>query len=191
MKQTIIIVILAVIAVLLAVGIDFNKKRGMQHQPPPNTSEVNDNKYRFAVDIPDSFERVTPTYGNLADQIIQAQTPRTAYPDTNFVDAAFNVSAEPSPTLLDCLDRGENKESFKNTQYINGAIFYKQESKEAAAGNIYDSRMFRIYDNGNCIELQETVHTGNIANYENDVKEVDSRKVWEELDKVLYTFRFQ
>lgn len=148
--------------------------------------------YNFEFSYSNEWGFTQPAYANLDEKIVQIQIPQSAYPDTNFGDAAFSVSVGTATNLSQCLSlNAPNTEGFKTTQNINGVSFSKAESTEPAAGNIYESHIYRALRNNLCFELQETIHTGNIANYDpGTVSEVNKDAIWTKLDEVLNTFSF-
>ena len=73
---------------------------------------------------------------------------------------------------------------------INSTTFYKTNGTGVGAGNIYNSIIYRAFVGGQtCIELNETIHTGNIANYpEGTVTEVNQAPIWTVLDQITQSF---
>ncbi len=59
----------------------------------------------------------------------------------------------------------------------------------AAAGNLYDSRVYRTLYAGTCYEVALTVHTTNIGNYEpGTVAEFDKEEAFKLLEDIRNTF---
>ncbi|MBU6447718.1 hypothetical protein KGQ24_02680 [Patescibacteria group bacterium] len=150
--------------------------------------------YNFEFQYPADLTFVTPIYASLEDKIVQVQIPQSAYPKTNFGDAAFSVSAQYAANLQDCLklNAPENADKFSTKVTINGIDFYMSQGTGAGAGNYYESRVYRALSSGHmCVELNETLHTSNIYNYPpNTVTEVDKNAVWARLNQILNTFKF-
>lgn len=174
-------------------GYQNNNNNSGQSQAPANQVYANQT-YGFQFAYPENFEFVTPTYPNLQDKIVQLQTKANAYPNTNFNDAAFSASAQFAKTLQDCLalslPESANK-GFNTKTSINGVDFYMNKGAGAAAGNIYDQTVYRTLKGQNCIELSETIHTGNIGNYPpGQVTEVDKGQIQNQLDSILQSFKF-
>ena len=165
---------------------------------PANTNNSNlqtykNTTYNFIFNYPDSVSFVTPTYSNLEEKILQLQIPQSDYPKTNFGDAAFSVSTTYAKDLADCLAKNspENSDGFKTPIKINDATFYKTSSSGVGAGNLYEATNYRtLTGTGTCIELVETIHTANIANYTpGSVTQVDKVNVQTRLDHILNTFK--
>jgi hypothetical protein len=76
-------------------------------------------------------------------------------------------------------------------QVINNVQFTTAEVSGVGAGNIYDSRLYRVFRNNICYEIASTLHTTQVANYpEGTVMEVNKADVWQKLDTMLDTYRF-
>lgn len=187
------IYILALAAILLGAGC--NPTTPGPHTPPvqtvKNTSTYHNGTYGFSFLYPNDFVFVTPAYPTLEDKIAQLQTPRDAYPHTNFGDAAFSVSAVYAKSMADCL-KNQMGMQFNKTHTINGQEFYSTTSSDAGAGNVYESKVYRtLAGNQTCVEFQETIHTTNIGNYpEGTVTEVQKNPIWEKLDAIAESFTF-
>ncbi|MDB4939696.1 MAG: hypothetical protein JWO40_121 [Candidatus Doudnabacteria bacterium] len=167
-------------------------------QPPqqtqPTTQTYKNSTYSFQFQYPADMAFVTPNYALLNDKVTELQIPKTDYPNTNFGDAAFSVSASYAKTLASCLAMNppENGDGFKTTVQINGVTFYTTSGAGAGAGNRYDTKTYRtLVGAQSCIELNETVHTSAIGNYPaGTVTAVDINAVQSRLDQVLNTFKF-
>src|SRR3989339_1220409 len=96
---------------------------------PLGTQVYNNGTYNFEFTYPVEFVFANPVYINFENQIVQINLPKSAYPSTNFGDAAFAVGSVYTKTLPECLKIGSDKfgENFdaKNSVVINGATFYK------------------------------------------------------------------
>jgi hypothetical protein len=191
-----------VLAAIILTAAACNKSNENNQTPPPpppavtpTTQTYTNATYGFTFEYLKEMKFVTPTYPNLQDKIVQMQISKDQYPGTNFGDAAFAVSAQSAKSLADCLKLSppENGDGFKTKVNINGVDFYMTASSGAGAGNLYESKIYRTVKspNGACIELNETLHTGNISNYpEGSVTQVNKTNVWNKLDSVLNTFKF-
>lgn len=169
-----------------------NQTGNQQNQPQMQTYK--NGTYNFEFQYPADMIFVTPIYPSLEDKIVQISIKQSAYPKTNFGDAAFSVSAQYADNLQDCLklNAPENADRFSTKVTINGIDFYMSQGTGAGAGNYYESRVYRTLSSGHmCVELNETLHTSNIYNYPpNTVTEVDKNAVWARLDQILDTFKF-
>jgi hypothetical protein len=165
-----------------------------QTPPPTPQSTYSNSQYNFSFSYPNSFVQVTATYGNLSNQIIQAQLGRTDYPKTNFGDADFNVSQEAAANLAACLKFQYPAAPTPATppqKEINGTNYYLLKGDDAGAGNFYNSTIYRTFINGNCFELNQTIHTSDIGNYTpGTVTQVDTVPIQAMLDGILNSFKF-
>ncbi|MFH0852195.1 MAG: hypothetical protein V1845_01125 [bacterium] len=162
----------------------------IQNQPSNNLQTYKNGTDNFQFQYPAEFYFVEPTgYSFLENPLVQIQADATNFPGTNLGDYAFSVSNQYN--FPDCLKSENDKVALTETQVINGVTFYKDTTTGAAAGNLYDSQVYRTVRNNWCYELNLTVHTGNIGNYpEGTVKEVDKNKVFDALNQILVTFKF-
>ena len=193
--------IVVLLAALTLVAAACNKNNNNQQSygyqtPTPTTQTYSNATYGFSFTYPVGLNFVTPTYANLQDKVVQVQIPQNQYPNTNFGDAAFAVSASSAKDLADCLKKSqtpENGDGFKTKTTINGVDFYMTSSSGAGAGNLYESKVYRTVKStgGACIELDETIHTSNIGNFPaGTVTEVDKADVQSKLDSILNSFQF-
>ncbi|HEV8601078.1 MAG TPA: hypothetical protein VGQ87_00580 [Patescibacteria group bacterium] len=186
--------LLFLIAAFALVAAACNKTSDNNNQTP--TTQIYSNAtYGFEFTYPVYMKFVGPTYASLQDKIVQLQIGQEQYPNTNFSDAAFAISATAPKDLADCLAQNppEGSDGFKTKVTINGIDFYMTGSTGAAAGNLYESKIYRTMRGaiGDCIELNETIHTSNIGNYPaGAVTEVDKADVQAKLDSILNTFKF-
>jgi len=169
---------------------------GNQNSSPAPAAAVSTYRnatYNFEFQYSAEFSFTDAIYANLQQKIVQVNLAQSEYPKTNFGDAALSFSIQPVSSLQACLSANlsENAAGFKETRSINGVTFYLGQGNGAAAGNFYDSRIFRTFRSGSCFEIAETLHTSNIGNYEpGTVTEVDPKPIWERLDKILASFKF-
>ncbi len=189
MKKT----ILSAISLLMLVGAGCNQLPSTPSGDMTSTLQSYRNgTYGFTFTYPSTMEFVTPSYPLLQDKIVQLSIPQTGYPKTNFGDAAFSVSASYAKTLSACLaaNTPQNSDGFKKEAEINGTTFYFTKGAGAGAGNRYDSTIYRTLVGGQtCLELNETIHTTNIANYPSGtVTEIDKNVVQARLDAILNSF---
>lgn len=175
-----------------------NNSEPVANNEPPSNSQPQlqgyaNSTYGVSLQYPAGFTFADVTYANLDQKIVQFALDRSNYPGTNFSDAGVAVSMQSTASLKQCLQINlpENAKGFKETRDINGTTFYIGQATGVGAGNIYNSRVYRAYRNNSCYEIEETIHTSNIGNYEpGTVKEVDPNPVWERLGQVTKTFKF-
>ena len=192
---------LLLVTSLMLLNVVWCDKQPHQSYKPPspaasNTRTYSNATYGFTFDYPTSMELVTPTYGNLKDEVVQVQIPKEAYTGTNFDDAAISVSAQSAKSLDDCLalTPPEGSDGFKTKAIIHGVDFYVTKSSDAGAGNFYESKVYRTVKSkgGTCIEISETIHTSNIDNYTpGTVTEVNQSDVQAKLDPIVQSFKFK
>jgi hypothetical protein len=162
-------------------------------QTTPKLQTFQSSKYKFQFQYPQEFALTTARYGNLNDKVIQVEMSSDNYPNTNFNDAGFAVTASPAQSQNQCLtaSKPEGSSDFSNTTTINGIKFYWTNGTGAGAGNLYDSKIYRTYNKNTCLEISETVHTSNLGNYTpGTVQEVNKDPIWQKLDGILQTFKF-
>lgn len=171
-----------------------NAQQQQQQQPQQKDTQTYQNAtYNFRFDYPTEFKFVDPTYGRLKDQVVQIILGKQNYTGTNFSDAAFTVSRSNVQNKNECLSTAnlESGSGFTETETINGVTFYKAETRGAATGNLYDSRLYRTYQNNVCFELAETIHTTNVGNYPpGTVTEVNKDPIWNNLHTITSSFKF-
>jgi len=75
---------------------------------------------------------------------------------------------------------------------VNGIEFRTASSTEGAAGSLYETRVYRTLYQGRCIEMVETLSTGNIGNYPpGTTQEFDKNRAWSVLDRIRESFHLQ
>lgn len=208
--------ILVIIIVILAAGLAYsaffgNKAIAPQNSPSPSPSSIfyapNEWKtwadnyctkggacFSYSIKYPRDFDvnsgdRVS---GGLlvGTPLVKIAFPQDAYqaPKTNFGEAYISLTmATDAPTIANCFSIQGNQ-SLNATATINGVQFKTGHTTDAAAGNIYDSQVYRAVFDNCCFEAVETVHTGNIVNYTpGTVTEFDKSKALVILDQMLQT----
>lgn len=137
--------------------------------------------------------------GRLAPSLAKISLPRNRFKDekSNFSEAYMVIGRSSEKGLLstcetfaDLPNRAENDSI--GTKTLNGLTWRTETAAEAAAGNLYESRLYRIAIDGACYEAALTLHTGNINNYpaESGIKEFDKEKAFSILERALATLRF-
>ena len=167
--------------------------------PADNTADwqvFQSQKYGFEIKYPKDFSLGEPKVSFLPDQpnqIVEIDFPEDRFPDTNFAEAFLSVNEGESQSAIDqCLKSvSESKTPLTVKKEINSIEFYEDKTSDAAAGNIYDSMVYRTIHEQACYEIILTIHTGNIGNYPlGTVKEVDKNQIWPALYKIFDTFKF-
>lgn len=114
------------------------------------------------------------------------------FKETNLSEAAIFVGVSPEPNAVQkCSVAFNLSEQAKGTAFIGDNPFHIFESTGVAAGNIYETKIYRTIYNGSCYEIVELLHSGNIGNYpEGTVAEFDKAKFSGILEKIVQTFSF-
>lgn len=95
--------------------------------------------------------------------------PRDAFADkkTNFSEAWMMIDFDASLAGEQCFEgSSELNTTALPDETINGATYKVFTVVGAAAGNTYDSKIYRAMVNSVCVEVSQTLHTGNIGNYD-------------------------
>lgn len=110
----------------------------------------------------------------------------------NLSEAAVLVGVSPETNAVQrCSVLFDPSEQAGGTAFIGDNSFHVFESTGAAAGNIYESKIYRAIYNGSCYEIVELLHSENIGNYpEGAVAEFDKAKFSGILEKIVQTFSF-
>jgi hypothetical protein len=74
---------------------------------------------------------------------------------------------------------------------INGVTFTTRTIREGAAGNFYESQLYRSLHAGICYEIALVVHTVNRYNYTPPLQEFDNQKAYTRLEQIRDTFSFK
>lgn len=133
--------------------------------------------------------------GNLDTTIVKFSIPKelVASENTNFNEAYLIVSKSTKPdTISKCASFGDlgNMTGIAESVTINGIQFSSHDTSEGAAGNLYDSKLYRTVHKSTCYELAMVTHTGNINNYDPPVTEFNQAEVMTILTPVLAGFGF-
>ncbi len=110
---------------------------------------------------------------------------------TNFNEAYLVISMEPQSASCESFSDLPNiSATSTGTTTINGTTFRTQTTVGAAAGNRYNSQVYRASALGYCGEAVLTVHTGNIDNYPSGTNEFDQNIAFNALENISETLRF-
>lgn len=167
---------------------------GSGMQVPATTNQTYKNSaYKFQFDYDKDFSFVNANYANLEEKIVQVELPGSIFPKTNLSNAGFAVSMSTSKNEKECLtvNLPEGVEAFTKKTTINGQEFFTANGNGAGAGNFYESKNYRAFVGTSCFEINETIHTANIGNFDpGTVTEVDKDAVWKKLDAITASFKF-
>lgn len=168
------LLILLVIAIVGVVG-GFKYKDMFGTREPVQVEEVEvgiktykDPEGVFTFKYPEEFS-VT---GREERILARVRVPREYMPGTNFSEAELTIGWESGATDESC--GGDS------------------DSKEAAAGNLYETYIHQQIHDGDCYEFAYTIHSTNIGNYDPNqgVKEFDKEKVKNDLNKIIQSFKY-
>ncbi|MCL5733990.1 MAG: hypothetical protein M1274_00130 [Actinobacteria bacterium] len=165
--------------------------------PGVDTVRYEDEKLGFSIGRPASSPVLTKGF---EQYLPLTQTPVIGFtltPElfqgTNLIDAGVYIGASADKAIVDKWDQpvaDSGEESVAKTK-INGLEFAVFTSTGAAAGNIYDQKVYRVVNDGTCFEIVELLHSGNIANYEKGkAVEFDKAEFQGYLEAMVQTFSF-
>ncbi len=156
-------------------------------------------------DMQFGFQLARPTSSTVDTQGFEAYLPLTQAPvvaitlpkelfkGTNLGEAGVYIGASSSPAITSKwnLPSAESGEVAAGTVEVNGISFAVFASKEAAAGNIYEERVYRALHGDTCFEIVELLHSTNIGNYDpGTVVEFDKARFQGYLEAIVQTFFF-
>lgn len=130
----------------------------------------------------------TATNGVLLAQVM---IPREAQPNTNFADAKFTVGKSADPAAVrECTRDAPGEQVSTTTLTMHGRTFTQLAFSDAGAGNLYETTSYRTLDKGECVAVEYTIHSTNLANYAPDqhVAAFDRAKVSAELEAMARSF---
>lgn len=124
--------------------------------------------------------------------VVAITLPMELFEGTNLIEAGVYIGASSSPAIASKwnLPTAESGEVPAGTVEVSGILFAVFTSTGAAAGNIYEERVYRALRNDTCFEIVELLHSGNIGNYEPGVVEFDRGKFQSYLKAIVQTFSF-
>ncbi len=154
----------------------------------------------FTVKYPRDFDEHhgTDVGGNfIGKPSVRLAFPQDSYmtPKTNFGEAYMTVSVDDGKDAVKTCyanpDMSAADRTLPTVVTVGGIDFRRGDVAEAAAGNRYDSRVYRALRGSRCYEVVLTVHTGAIGNYDpGTVAEFDKENAFSVLQKMLNTFQF-
>jgi len=110
---------------------------------------------------------------------------------TNFQAAAFSVNQINAITTDGCLNIAESNVRTLRKEQVNGVTFSVIETGGVAAGNLMDGEAYRSFHQNKCYELDISIASSNIGNYDpGTVRGFDREAVYRSLKSVLNTFQF-
>ena len=124
--------------------------------------------------------------------VVAVILPKDLFAGTNLFEAGVYIGASSAPGIaaewnLPAADSGEVP---AGAQDINGLSFAVFTSEGAAAGNIYEERVYRFLSDDTCFEIVELLHSGNLGNFPPNIVEFDREKFQGYLEAIVRTFSF-
>ena len=123
--------------------------------------------------------------------LVVATLPRSIAPQTNFSGATVSIGTSADPHAVSgCLHTGGVVQN--SAVDIGGVTYAKITSRDAAAGNRYDTTSYRTVRNGQCYTVEYTIHTTVLENYspEQHIREYDKAAVVTLLETLVQSVRF-
>lgn len=144
----------------------------------------------FTFKYPEDFKEIKPQkpFYTLSTPIVAFQSSLSDYKAPNYLQESFvEVSSQKGLPLAECYS------STDPTMDVNGTVFYIQTPEGGnAAGNHYDTTLYRTGAISNCFEVAVTIHTatdGTNIDTQKSAASVTSAKA--QLDKILSTFEIK
>lgn len=165
--------------------------------PAVSTVRYENQKFGFSIGRPASspaktqgFEAYLPL--TQAPVVGFTLTPEI-FQGTNLLDAGVYIGASSDAAVAEKWNQpvADSGEKMAGTVEINELSFAVFTSNEAAAGNIYEKKIYRTLRDGTCFEIVELLQSGNIGNYDKGtVVEFDKAKFEGYLEAMVKTFAF-
>ena len=117
-------------------------------------------------------------------------TCKKIFMNTNLAEAYYIMALEPINDPKTCLNTSPADliAGLVDNWRVNGIDYQHYRTAEGAAGNFYDSDVFRTYIHRRCITVYLFIHTHNLANYNpGTVAAYNRKEVMAELKRVFYT----
>lgn len=169
----------------------------VQASQTPVAWEVFDRPGDFQMRYPRDFEFASgEAYGgaNLDESLARIRLPNGLFNSagTNYLESYLVVSRSVKPEIVHtCMTYGDLSQQLQTRDLrSNGIVFKVATTTEAAAGNIYESELYRVTYQSRCYEMAIVVHTGQAANYDPPVAEFERAIAVEPLREIVRTFVF-
>jgi hypothetical protein len=121
--------------------------------------------------------------------VIAFELPRSMFSGTNLAEAGVYIGATTTPSVMSTCTQQVQGETATTSQTVGGQNFSVFTSTDAAAGNRYQEKTFRAFQNGSCLEIVELLHYGVIENYPpGTVQQFDEAKFSGILDSIVQTY---
>lgn len=111
---------------------------------------------------------------------------------TNLGEAGVYIGATTTPKAMQQCTQPQKDldEKAATSTTIGGQQFAVFTSTGVGAGNIYDEKVYRTIQNGQCLEIAELLHSGNIGNYPpGSVKQFDRAQFSGILESIVQTYQ--
>lgn len=123
--------------------------------------------------------------------VIAIELPQSMFAGTNLSEAGVYIGATTTPSVMTaCTEASPQAEEIATTSMnIGGQTFFAFTSTGVGAGNIYQEKTFRTFQNGSCLEIVELLHSGNIDNYTSGtVQQFNEAEFSGILDSIVQTY---
>ncbi|MBX4191421.1 MAG: hypothetical protein KW804_01325 [Candidatus Doudnabacteria bacterium] len=167
---------------------------------PPNLLTYSNPDYLFEVKYNRQYELIKDsdrqhyfkTGGNVIATIAM---PRSLYQKTTFSSGEITFSAKTKSTESDCkvyLTAANTTKSMTESFDMNGTTYYTVQLDGAAAGTHYRTKLYRIWHNSFCYEINLTIGISNIGNYDDsaDIKDVTFEEIFPKLEAIANSLTF-
>ena len=153
-------------------------------------------EFGFSLARPESTSVVTTGFEGFLPltqtPLVAFTLPKELFTGTNLGEAGVYIGTSSSAAItakwnVPVADSGEKA---AGTADINGITFAVFTSEEAAAGNIYQEKVYRTLHAGTCFEIVELLHSGELGNYPPNIIQFDKVKFDGYLEGIVHTFRF-
>lgn len=127
-----------------------------------------------------------------ATPVIGIELPASMFAGTNLAEAGVYIGATTSPDVMTaCTDLSKVTGPVStSTAQIGGQNFVEVDSTDAGAGNVYQQKTFRAFQNGSCLEIVELLHSADIGNYPSGtVQPFDQAQFQGILDAIVRTYQ--
>jgi len=170
-----------------------------EYQPSAEDVAVSENEAKTYEDVEYDFEFTYPANYIYEDYemymfltqnpLVSIGVPPEEFSGTNLSEAQFIVGVSEEENILEICEQKQVDETAVGEEIINGLVWQVFHKAEPAAGNLYDSTLYRLVDSDVCYELALLLHSGNIGNYDpGTVTEFNREEITAKLKSILETF---
>lgn len=173
----------------------FSDECGCGCRPSGNQAKTLDyinKEYDFSFSFPER-DALNPNLGYqyvTNNSLARVDLSASDFRGTNLGEASFIIGASGEKTALDaCLKNAPEEGATSSEKVINGITMKEFSGEGVGAGNIYNTKSYRVVKNNICYEATLLLHSGRIENYDPPVKEYDHVKALNALTEILDTLK--